>query len=181
MTEVKTDTVTGITVVTLSNGEKLVLFPEKSLKSYVTYLTLSDGVDYWAYIDADGKKQLFLDENGEAVPVVADTPEVIERDGDTYIVVGGVEYPLSGNSVFSDYEVITDELTGEVYAVTFTFGEGMSFTVTVDGAAGFHFVRPSGWSTTIISDYYVPMGTTERIQVEARGVVDYVLQIPDGV
>ena len=180
VTEVKTDTVTGITVVTLSNGEKLVLFPEKSLKSYVTYLTLSDGVDYWAYIDADGKKQLFLDENGEAVPVVADTPEVIERDGDTYIVVGGVEYPLSGNSVFSDYEVITDELTGEVYAVTFTFGEGMSFTVTVDGAAGFHFVRPSGWSTTIISDYYVPMGTTERIQVEARGVVDYVLQIPDG-
>ena len=180
VTEVKTDTVTGATLVTLSNGETLVLFPEKSHKSYVTYLTLSDGVNYWAYIDADGKKQLFLDENGEAVPVVADTPEVIERDGDTYLVVGGVEYPLSGNSVFSDYEVITDELTGEVYAVTFTFGEGMSFTVTVDGAAGFHFVRPSGWSTTIISDYYVPMGTTERIQVEARGVVDYVLQIPDG-
>lgn len=178
--DVSTDPSTGITVVTLSNGEKLVLFPEKSMKSYVTYLTLSDGVDYWAYIDADGKKQLFLDENGEAVPVLADTPEVIEKDGDAYIVIGGVEYPLSGNSVFSDYEVITDELTGEVYAVTFTFGEGMSFTVTVDGAAGFHFVRPSGWSTTIISDYFVPMGTTERIQVEAKGVVDYVLQIPDG-
>lgn len=180
VTEVKTDTVTGATVVTLSNGETLVLFPEKSHKSYVTYLTLSDGVDYWAYIDADGKKQLFLDENGEAVPVVADTPEVVERDGDTYLVVGGVEYPLSGNSVFSDYEVIVDELTGEVYAVTFTFGEGMTFTVTVDGAAGFYFVRPSGWATTIISDYYVPMGTTERIQIEARGVIDYVLQIPDG-
>ena len=178
--DVSTDPSTGITVVTLSNGETLVLFPEKSMKSYVTYLTLSDGVDYWAYIDADGKKQLFLDENGEAVPVLADTPEVIEKDGDAYIVIGGVEYPLSGNSVFSDYEVITDELTGEVYAVTFTFGEGMSFTVTVDGAAGFHFVRPSGWSTTIISDYFVPMGTTERIQVEAKGVVDYVLQIPDG-
>ena len=114
------------------------------------------------------------------MPVYGNTPEVIEKDGDTYLVIGGVEYPLSGNSVFSDYELITDELTGEVYAVTFTFGEDMSFTVTVDGAAGFHFVRPAGWSTVIISDYFVPVGSTERIQVDAKGVVDYVLQIPDG-
>lgn len=180
ITEVSTDASTGVTVVTLSNGETLALLPEKDMKSFVTYLTLSDGVSYWAYIDADGNKQLFLDENGEAIPVAADTPEVIEKDGESYIVIGGMEYPLSGNSVFSDYELITDELTGEVYAVTFTFGEGMSFTVTVDGAAGFHFVKPSGWSSVVISDYYVPMGTTERIQVDAKGVVDYVLQIPDG-
>ena len=180
ITDVKNDVSSGLTIVELSNGETLVLFPEKDMKSYVTYITLSDGVTYWAYIDEDGNKQLFLDENGEAVPVYGNTPEVIEKDGDTYLVIGGVEYPLSGNSVFSDYELITDELTGEVYAVTFTFGEDMSFTVTVDGAAGFHFVRPAGWSTVIISDYFVPVGSTERIQVDAKGVVDYVLQIPDG-
>ena len=180
ITDVKNDVSSGLTIVELSNGETLVLFPEKDMKSYVTYITLSDGVTYWAYIGEDGNKQLFLDENGEAVPVYGNTPEVIEKDGDTYLVIGGVEYPLSGNSVFSDYELITDELTGEVYAVTFTFGEDMSFTVTVDGAAGFHFVRPAGWSTVIISDYFVPVGSTERIQVDAKGVVDYVLQIPDG-
>ena len=180
ITDVKNDVSSGLTIVELSNGETLVLFPEKDMKSYVTYITLSDGVTYWAYIDEYGNKQLFLDENGEAVPVYGNTPEVIEKDGDTYLVIGGVEYPLSGNSVFSDYELITDELTGEVYAVTFTFGEDMSFTVTVDGAAGFHFVRPAGWSTVIISDYFVPVGSTERIQVDAKGVVDYVLQIPDG-
>lgn len=180
ITNVKNDVSSGLTIVELSNGETLVLFPEKDMKSYVTYITLSDGVTYWAYIDEDGNKQLFLDENGEAVPVYGNTPKVIEKDGDTYLVIGGVEYPLSGNSVFSDYELITDELTGEVYAVTFTFGEDMSFTVTVDGAAGFHFVRPAGWSTVIISDYFVPVGSTERIQVDAKGVVDYVLQIPDG-
>ena len=178
--DVKNDVSTGLTLVELSNGETLVLFPEKDMKSYVTYITLSDGVSYWAYIDENGNKQLFLDENGEAVPVYGNTPEVVVKDGDTYLVISGVEYPLSGNSVFSDYELVTDELTGEVYAVTFTFGEGMSFTVTVDGAAGFHFVRPAGWSTVIISDYFVPVGTTERIQIDARGVVDYVLQIPDG-
>lgn len=180
ITSVSTDTSTGITTVTLTNGSKLQLYPQKDLQSFVTYITLSDGVSYWAYIDENGKKQLFLDENGEAIPVISDVPEVVVKDGETYLKIGGVEYPLSGNSVFSDYELITDELTGEVYAVTFTFGEGMSFTVTVEGACGFYFVKPSGWSTVAIQDYYVASGMTERVQVEARGVVDYVLQIPDG-
>lgn len=180
ITSVSTDAATGITTVTLTNGSKFELYPQKDLESFVTYVTLSDGVSYWAYIDENGKKQLFLDENGEAIPVISDVPEVVVKDGETYLKIGGVEYPLSGNSVFSDYELITDELTGEVYAVTFTFGEGMSFTVTVEGACGFYFVKPSGWSTVAIQDYYVASGRTERVQVEARGVVDYVLQIPDG-
>lgn len=180
ISDVSKDASTGVITVTLSDGYELQLLPEKDLKSYVTYITLSDGVDYWAYIDEDGKKQLFLDENNEAIPVVGNVPEVVVKDGETFLVIGGVEYPLSGNSVFSDYELVTDELTGEVYAVTFTFGENMSFTVTVDGAAGFFFVKRSGWSTTVISDYFVAKGLTERVMVDARGVVDYVLQIPDG-
>lgn len=180
ITDVSVDASTGVTNVTLSNGYVIKLLPEKDLQSYVTYVTLSDGIDYWAYIDADGNKTLFYDEDNQPVPVVGDVPEVIVKDGETWIVIGGVEYPVSGNSVFSDYELITDELTGEVYAVTFTFGEGMSFTVTVDGACGFWFVKPSFWSTTVIEDYYVANGLTERVQVDARGVVDYVLQIPDG-
>ena len=179
ITSVSTDA-DGVTTVKLSNGGSLELLPEKDLKSFVTYITLSDGIDYWAYIDENGKKQLFLDEDGEAVPVLAEIPEVVVKDGETWIVVGGVEYPLAGNSVFSDYELIKDELTGEVYAVTFTFGEDMSFTVAVDGASGFFFVKPSGWSTVAITDYYVANGLTERVQIDARGVVDYVLQIPDG-
>lgn len=180
ITSVSTDASTGITTVSLSNGSSLSLLPEKDLKSFVTYITLSDGIDYWAYIDEDGKKQLFLDEKGMAIPVVSDVPEVVVKDEQTWLVIGGVEYPLSGNSVFSDYELIKDELTGEVYAVTFTFGDDMSFTVSVEGASGFFFVKPSGWSTVAISDYYVENGLTERVQIDARGVVDYVLQIPDG-
>ena len=180
ITSVSTDASTGITTVSLSNGSSLSLLPEKDLKSFVTYITLSDGIDYWAYIDEDGKKQLFHDEKGMAIPVVSDVPEVVVKDEQTWLVIGGVEYPLSGNSVFSDYELIKDELTGEVYAVTFTFGDDMSFTVSVEGASGFFFVKPSGWSTVAISDYYVENGLTERVQIDARGVVDYVLQIPDG-
>ena len=180
ITDVSTNASTGITTITLSNGSTLQLLPEKDLQSFITYITLGDGQNYWAYIDKDGNKQLFLDKDQKPVPVMTETPEVVEIDGDTYLVVGGVQYPLSGNSVFSDYELIKDELTGEVYAVTFTFGEDMTFTVTVDGACGFYFVKQSGWSTSIVSDWYVANGVTERVQVEARGVVDYVLQIPDG-
>ena len=180
ISKVVTDASTGITTVTLTDGTQLQLLPEKDMKSYITYLTLGDGKAYWAYIAEDGTKQLFKDEKNQPIPVIAETPKVVEVDGETYLEIGGTRYPLSGNSVFSDYEVITDELTGEVYAVTFTFGDDMTFTVTVDGACGFHFVKPAGWDTVIISDYYVANGLTERVQVDARGVVDFVLQIPDG-
>lgn len=182
ITEVSRDAATGITTVTLSNGSKLELLPEKDLKSMITYITLADGVDYWAYINGEGKKELFYDKNDKPIPVAADVPEVVVIDGDTYLVIGGVQYPLSGNSVFSDYELITDELTGDVYAVTFTFGDDMTFTVTVDGACGFHFVAPTGGfgQNVIIQDYFIANGTTDNVQIDARGVVDYVLQIPDG-
>ncbi len=178
------DTETGVTTITLSDGRTLELLPKTDLSSCVTYITSKDnaGKDilYWAYIDKEGKKQYFLDADGEAIPVFSETPEVITKDGETYLVIGGVEYPLSGNSVFSDYELITDELTNEVYAVTFTFGENMSFTVTVDGAAGLMFVKNEGWTQVAISEQYVPYGMTGRVQIQAYGVVDYVLQIPDG-
>ncbi len=170
----------GNVVLTFSDGDTLTLPPAQDMESFVTYITGSDGVNYWGYIDAEGKKQYFLDEEGHSIPVNGETPEVVVRDGETYLVIGGKEYLLVGNSIFSGYELITDELTGEVYAVVFTFGEGMTFTVTVDGAFGFYFVRNVGWSTERIVDYYVAPGFEESIQIEARGVVDYVLQIPDG-
>ncbi len=178
--KVTTDSKTGITTILLTNGNELELLPEKDLKSFVTYIT-SGGVDYWAYIDEKGQKQYFLDKNGEAFPVKDGMPKVVVEDEDTYLVLGGNKYPLSGNSVFSDYDVITDELTEEVLAVTFTFGENMSFTVTVDGAAGLLFVQKSGISSTkVLKDYFVAVGTSAKIQIQEQGVVDYVLQIPDG-
>lgn len=175
----------GVTTVVLTDGTELVLYPKTDLQSMLTYMQASvDGKnkDCWAYIDEDGIKRFLRDSEGNPIPVEVELPEFIERDGDTYLVIGGVEYPISGSSVFSDYELVTDELTGEVYAVTFTFGEDMTFTVTVDGACGFHFVAPTGGfgQNVIIKDYFVANGTTESVQIDARGVADYVLQIPDG-
>ena len=137
----------GVTTIKLTNGGEFQLYPKQDMKSFITYMQASvngENVDCWAYIDENGVKRYMRDAEGNPIPVAAETPKVVEIDGETYLEIGGVQYPLSGNSVFSDYELITDELTGEVYAVTFTFGEGMSFTVTVDGACGFSFIASSG-------------------------------------
>ena len=179
ITEVTIDEA-GTTNVTLSNSAVLQLLPQKDLKSYVTYITLSDGTDCWAYIDENGKKQLFLDEKNHPIPVLSETPEVITKDDETYLVIGGKEYPLSGNSVFSDYEVITDEETGEVLAVTFTFGEDMTFTVTVNSAQGFWFVKENTEEVVKFDSYFVPAGKTVTVQVKSKGVEDYVVQLPYG-
>ena len=175
----------GITTIKLTTGAEFQLYPEQDMKSFITYMPASingENVDCWAYIDENGVKRYMRDANGDPIPVATATPKVVEIDGETYLEIGGELYPLSGNSVFSDYELIKDELTGDVYAVTFTFGEDMSFTVTVDGACGFSFVSTSGGfgQIVIIKDYYVSYGLTEKVQIDPRGVVDYVLQVPDG-
>ena len=165
----------------LSSGVNFTVYPKtEQLKSVVTYVTLG-GVNYWAYYDENGTPQLLLNENDERVPVAVATPEVVTRDEEMFLVIGSKEYPLSsGDTVFSDYEVHTDALTGEVQAVTFTFGEGMTFTITVDGYQGLTFVIKSMWDYVPVYDYFVAYGTTEKVTVKKPGVVEYVLQIPDG-
>ena len=182
ISSVSTDVATGVTTLVLSDGKELKLYPEADMSAFLTYYVNSAGVKHWAYINEKGKVTPFYDKDGGLIPIESSFPSVeLNEDGEAVLVLGDQEYPLSGNSVFSDYELITDELTGEVYAVTFTFGEDMTFTVSVDGANGLYFVQASGgWSTTIIRNYYVANGLTERVQVDARGVVDYVLQVPDG-
>ena len=173
----------GTTNVVLSDSTVLKLLPQKDLKSFVSYITLSDGTKCWAYIDENGQKQLFLDEQNHPIPVMTETPEVIVKDDETWIVIGGKEYPLSGNSVFSDYEVIEDEETGEVLAVTFVFGETMTFTVTVNSAQGFWFVKDStdeAEEMVKFDSYFVPVGQTVKVQVKSKGVEDYVVQLPEG-
>ncbi len=183
--DVSTDATTGITTLLLRGGDgverELYLHPKADMKSFVTYIPVA-GVNCWAYVDKDGSKQFFTDKNGAPIPVFEEMPKVIEKDGEAYIVIGGEEYPMGGNSVFSDYELVENELTGEVYAVTFTFGEDMSFTVTVDGKAGFMFVKNMNMSASAqaISDFYVANGLTGRVQIQAIGVVDYLIQVPDG-
>ncbi len=170
---------TGVTTIELSDGKLLKLLPKTDLKSFITYFT--DPVSQekcWAYIDSNGNTQAFRDDKGDYIPVDADVPEVVVEDDETWIIIGGVKYPFGGNSVFSDYEVIEDELTGEVCAVTFTFGKDMAFTVTVDGVGGFFFVDDE--KNARINEYYFSLGSTKKVNFKASGVEDYIIQSPEG-
>lgn len=185
ITKVSTNVTTGVTTIIVNDGYKdieIQVLPDQDLSKFLTYYVNGNGDKCWAYIDENGKVVPFYDNKGSLILIEKSFPQVVVEDGDTYIIVGGVKYPMSGNSVFSDYELITDQLTGEVYAVKFTFGEDMTFTVTVDGAAGFRFVQMSVGmgSVSLLENYYVPVGMTERVQIQTNGVVDYVPQLPDG-
>lgn len=171
----------GTYMVTLSDGTSFTVYPKQEmLKSVVTYSTIG-GVDYWAYYDEQGVKHTLLDEDNELIPVKGSDPEIITRDDKHYLVIGGVEYPLAGNSIFSGYEVNKDELSGEVQSVTFTFGEDMSFTITVDGVCSLTFVEGNFMmGYTKISQQYVAPGTKGIVYIQKVGVVDYVLQAPNG-
>lgn len=174
----------GTYSVTLSSGVSFVIYPqyvpEEGLNAVITYVE-QGGVKYWAVYDKDGNKSLLTDKDGYRISVESETPEVVTVDGENFLLIGGQKYPLGGgNSVFSDYEVILDEATGEVLAVTFTFGEGMSFTVTVDGSHGFRFIEVVDGVSVPLNELYVAAGATAKVYVDVIGVEDYILQIPDG-
>lgn len=170
--------------ITLSNGTEFTVLPQsadnKPLLSYV----VESNVKYWAVYDADGVLTPLVDGNGKKIPVAAAVPTVIEKDGAYYLVIDGKEY-LTGYkkdesiSVITDYTVNTDD-SGNIYSVTFTIGDEI-FTLTVDGYKGFTFMLGSAQiGANIIKDLYVAHASTYRITAGLDGVVDYVMQIPDG-
>lgn len=170
--------------ITLSNGTKFTVLPQsadnKPLLSYV----VESNVKYWAVYDADGVLTPLVDGNGKKIPVAAAVPTVVEKDGAYYLVIDGKEY-LTGYkkddsiSVITGYTVNADD-SGNIYSVTFTIGDEV-FTLTVDGYKGFTFMLGSTQiGANIIKDLYVTHGSTYRITAGLDGVVDYVMQIPDG-
>ena len=169
---------------TLSDGtEFTVLHGNARNKPLLSYV-IESNVKYWAIYDADGALTPLTDGEGKKIPVSAAVPTVVERDGAYYLVINGEEY-LTGYdkgdnvSVITDYVVNADE-TGNVYSVTFKIGEE-SFTLSVDGYKGFTFMLGSAQiGGTIIKDLYVAHGATYQVTAGLDGVVDYVMQIPDG-
>lgn len=179
--EPKTD---GTCIVTLSNGTKFSVLPNgHNTSSLISYMVVNN-VKCWAVYGAGGDLHVLKDSEGNPIPVEAVVPVVEERDGKFYLIVGDEEYETgfsadSELSIISGYELNTDE-TGNAYSVTFAFGEGMTFTIPVDGYMGFSFRLGTAGQTRVIKDYYVDYGSTGQVVAGMDGVVDYVLQIPDG-
>ena len=170
----------GTYAITLSNGTKFNVLQEgKSLEGLVSYLEV-DGEKCWAMYGNDGKLTLLQNSDNEYIPVQSAVPYVEERNGDFYLIVGDEEYKtgfdFEDRSVITDYVMNKDD-SGNIYSVTFSFGsENLKFTVPVDGYKGFSFRL----GTNVIKDLYVDYASTYQITAGLDGVVDYVMQIPDG-
>lgn len=172
----------GSYVITLADGKCFTVLPQDaSISSMVSIITVNEK-KYWATYDEYGVLTPLLDANGKAIPVdLAISIKIV--DGRYYLVVADNTIETCYDTedivqVFSSCTPLKDD-SGQVYAVKFVLGEGVEVTVTVDGYRGVIF-KLSEVNTTIISEYFIDCGTTQTFLLDNNGVVDYVMQIPDG-
>lgn len=174
----------GSYTITLSNGTKFVVLSESNGKNPLLSYIEEGNVKYWAIYDVDGVLVPLTDRAGKKIPVSGVVPTVVERDGAYYLMIDGKEY-LTGYAqgddvaVITGYEVNTDE-SGNAYSVTLKIGDEI-FTLSIDGYKGFTFMLGSTMTGgNVIKDLYVANGSTYQIAAGLDGVIDYVMQIPDG-
>lgn len=179
--------------VTLSNGAKFTVLPDGTDYSALVSVITVNGVKCWATYDASGNLVAITDDAGQPVPVVVEIPEtdnyktqveVVVEDGKYYLVIDGKKYMTGYDTedlvqVFSSCKQLKDA-SGNVYAMEFTFGEGIKITVAVDGYNGVIFKLPNMINTQVVTEYYVAKEETQTLLIDMTGVVDYIMQIPDG-
>ena len=166
----------GSYTIELSNGTDFTVLPAGTkFSSLVTYMQ-KDGKMTWATYDADGN----------LVPLVGVGPGKIQVklvDEVYHVVIDGVDYPtgftIDDNvQIFSSCTPMADD-SGQVYAVKLTVGDGWEVTMAVDGYKGVLF-KISSISTSVENEYYIDFGQSQSFYMDTRGVIDYVMQIPDG-
>lgn len=172
--------------ITLSDGTAFKVLPKgMNFSSLITYRNVA-GKKYWATYGPDGSLVDLTDKDGKPIPVEAEDLKVEAKlvDGKYYIMIDGQEF-LTGYDaedvvqVFSSCTPLKDA-SGNIYAMTFSFGEGLDVTVTVDGYKGVVFKLANGGVVSVVSEYFVKYGTSQSFELDMDGVIDYVMQIPDG-
>ena len=174
----------GSYLITLSNDVKFkVLAPGTNASALMAYKVI-DGEKYWAIYNSAGELKELTDASGNYIPVSTQV-NVETRDGKYVLVVNGQAFETGYEvgemvQVFESCTPLTDA-SGNVYAMTFTFGPGQQVTVSVDGYKGVVFkLENVGATAKIVTDYYVPYGATQSFLIDVDDVVDYVMQIPYG-
>lgn len=174
----------GSYLLTLSNDVKFkVLAPGTNASALMSYKVI-DGEKYWAIYSPSGELTALTDKDGKNIPV-STSVDVDVKDGRYYIIINGQEYETGFDTedivqVFNSCTPLTDA-SGNVYAMTFNFGEGKQVTVSVDGYKGVIFkLENIGAASKIVTEYYVPYGSTQAFLIDVEDVVDYVMQIPYG-
>ena len=172
----------GSYVIELADGTKFTVMPEgANFSSLVSCVTI-DGKQYWATYDQNGNLNALVGASGKKIPMENDIKvEILE--GKYVLVINGETFVTGYDAeevvqVFSSCTPLKDA-SEQVYAVKFTMGDGWEITVAVDGYQGVMF-KLLGPNSEVLSEYYVDYGTTQAFLMETQGVVDYIMQIPDG-
>lgn len=173
----------GSYVVKLSNGTSFTVLPSSADASALVSCVEVNGVKCWATYGADGELVPLKDAAGKTIPVDAAISVEI-KDGKYVLVVAGKEYVTGYDdedvvNVFSSCTPHADA-SGQIYAMTFTFGDGMEVTVAVDGYKGVIFKLSNAGSSSVVTEYFVDYKQKQTFLMEVEGVIDYVMQIPDG-
>jgi hypothetical protein len=127
----------GSSVVTLSDGKSFTLLPPNASVSALVSVVNVNGKNCWAMYGEDGELVPITDDNNNPVPVTVSI-DVQIKDGKYYLIVNGNEYETCYDTedlvqVFNSCKLHKDA-SGQVYAMTFDFGEGGTVTVAVDGS-----------------------------------------------
>ena len=175
--------------VTLSNGMKFTVLPDGTDFSALVSIVEVNGNKCWATYDANGSLVVLKDPSGSPVPVIKEEyrprVEVVVEDGKYYLVIDGNKY-MTGYDTKDLVQVFSSctphkDASGNVYAMTFTFGDGLNVTVAMDGYTGVIFRLPNAvGESKILTEYYITYGDKQSVLLDMEGVVDYVMQIPDG-
>ena len=173
----------GSYLIILSDETKFkVLAPGANTSSLMSYVVVG-GEKYWALYSSTGELVPVTDANGNNIPVSTQV-NVETKDGKYIIVINGQSYEtgVDAGEVVQVFQSCTPhaDASGNVYAMTFTFGEGLEVTVSVDGYKGVLFRIENANSSPLVSDYYVPYGTKQTFLLDMEGVIEYAALAPSG-
>ncbi len=175
----------GSTVVTLSDGSKITVYPKGTDVPANTITTVEiEGVLYWAYFDGLGTAQPIL-VNGKNVPVADVAPQTKVNDetgaievsfdgGKSWITTGYTESDVCSlfadvDVVYSDWQVDADGNPVALYCVI-TLHDGTAIKV---GMQHGHLILP-------MDSVFVAYGGEATIYVDVEDAADYMTQVPRG-
>lgn len=176
----------GSTLVTLSDGRKITIYPKNEQKVPTDVITTyeENGVLYWAKYDGLGNPQP-IRVDGKMIPVADVAPqtkvnaetgaiEVSFDGGKTWMTTGYSESVADGlfagiEVVYSDWQVDGDGNPLALYAII-TLNDGTSIKV---GMQNGRLILP-------IDSVFVAYGDTTTITVEVEDAADFMTQVPRG-
>lgn len=143
---------------------------------------LVDGVNYWAYVDAEGVVVPFADEQGNKYALTSEFGFDI-KDDKYFVKIADKTYEL-GYTIEDAIQVFECELlkdsADEFYGVRFYFGNGVVKTVYYAEYESVYFCLPGDETLTEVSELYVADGASNTLELVGFEGHDYKFVAPQG-